>query len=148
MFSAKVLISDIINLDFFNFLFSFFLFFFIERAREGERERNIKVWLPLVCPLLGTWPATQACALTGNWTWHPFGLQAGTQFTLPQQPVQISLIFCVLFAYPQNESICRSEGLWNVCEIWYILSLLRNKTKHKWKKYTLSSSSVFFILCK
>ena len=25
-------------------------------------------WLPLVCPLLGTWPATQACALTGNQT--------------------------------------------------------------------------------
>ena len=21
-----------------------------------------------MCPLLGTWPATQACALTGNWT--------------------------------------------------------------------------------
>ena len=35
---------------------------------EKERERNINVWLPLVYPLLGTWPATQACALTGNRT--------------------------------------------------------------------------------
>ena len=26
------------------------------------------MWLPLTCPLLGTWPATQACALTGNQT--------------------------------------------------------------------------------
>ena len=26
-----------------------------------ERERNINVWLPLVHPLLRTWPATQAC---------------------------------------------------------------------------------------
>ena len=26
------------------------------------------MWLPLVRPLLGTWPATQACALTGNQT--------------------------------------------------------------------------------
>ena len=26
------------------------------------------MWLPLACPLLGTWPATQACALTGNQT--------------------------------------------------------------------------------
>ena len=26
----------------------------------------MNVWLPLVRPLLGTWPATQACALTGN----------------------------------------------------------------------------------
>ena len=37
------------------------------------RERNINVWLPLVCPPLGTWPATQACALTGNRTSDPLG---------------------------------------------------------------------------
>ena len=29
------------------------------------------MWLPLVCPLLGTWPATQAYALTGNRTDDP-----------------------------------------------------------------------------
>ena len=40
------------------------------REREG-RERNINVWLPLTCSLLGTWPATEACALTGNQTSHP-----------------------------------------------------------------------------
>ena len=38
----------------------------MERGREGERERNINVWLPLAYPVLGTWPTTQACALTGN----------------------------------------------------------------------------------
>ena len=38
---------------------------------EKERERNINVWLPLTCPLLGTWPAAQACALTGNRTSVP-----------------------------------------------------------------------------
>ena len=40
-------------------------------SREGRgkwKERNINVWLPLVCPLLGTWPTTQAYALTGNRT--------------------------------------------------------------------------------
>ena len=26
------------------------------------------MWLPLAHPLLGTWPATQACTLNGNWT--------------------------------------------------------------------------------
>ena len=36
-----------------------------------ERERNINVWLPLVRLLLGTWSATQACALTGNPTGDP-----------------------------------------------------------------------------
>ena len=38
---------------------------------ENGRERNINVWLPLEHPLLGTWPATQACALTGNRTGDP-----------------------------------------------------------------------------
>ena len=34
-------------------------------------EKNINVWLPLTHSLLGTWPATQACALTGNQTSDP-----------------------------------------------------------------------------
>ena len=36
---------------------------------KGGRKRGreiINVWLPLMRPLLGTWPATQACVLTGN----------------------------------------------------------------------------------
>ena len=38
---------------------------------EKEKDRNINVWLPLACPLLGTWLATQACALTWNQTSDP-----------------------------------------------------------------------------
>ena len=38
---------------------------------DKERERNINVWLPLMCPRLGIWPATQVCVLTGNRTGHP-----------------------------------------------------------------------------
>ena len=52
----------------------FFLKDFIDlvlQRWEGERERNINVWLLLMCPLLGTWPTTQACALTGNRTGDP-----------------------------------------------------------------------------
>ena len=44
----------------------FYLFLDRGEGSEKERERSINVWLPLMCPLLGTWPATQACALTGN----------------------------------------------------------------------------------
>ena len=52
--------------------FRFHLFIFRERGREGEeRERNINAWLPLTDPILGTWPTTQACALTGNQTGNP-----------------------------------------------------------------------------
>ena len=53
----------------FLFLFFFLRFYlFLDRGegKEKERERNIDVWLPLMCPLLGTWPATQACALFGK----------------------------------------------------------------------------------
>ena len=58
------------NVIFINFLFfnRFYLFILREGGREEERERekNISMWLPLTHPLLGTWPATHACALTGN----------------------------------------------------------------------------------
>ena len=58
-------------------LFNFLkiLFIFREEGREKEREGNINVWLPLLCPLLGTWPTTQACALTGNRTSNPLVLR-------------------------------------------------------------------------
>ena len=47
-----------------------FIYLILDRGegREKERERNINVWLPLSCPLLGTWPTTQTCALVGNQT--------------------------------------------------------------------------------
>ena len=51
----------------YNFLKDF-IYLFVERGerREKERNRNINVWLPLTHPQLGSWPATQACAMTGN----------------------------------------------------------------------------------
>ena len=49
-----------------------------EGRRRSRREmlmchRNINR-LPLTCPQPGTWPATQARALTRNWTSYPFAL--------------------------------------------------------------------------
>ena len=48
--------------------FKIFMHLFLDRGegREKEGERNIDVCLPLVHPLLGPWPTTQACALTGS----------------------------------------------------------------------------------
>ena len=54
-----------------HFFKRFYLFLEREEGKEKERERNISVWLPLSHTLLGTWPATQACGLTGNWTSNP-----------------------------------------------------------------------------
>ena len=53
------------------YLVFFKFYLFLEKGREKEREKNISVWLPLVDPQLGTWPSTQACALTGNQTVNP-----------------------------------------------------------------------------
>ena len=55
-------------MHFLNF-FKYFIYLF------SERERNINVWLPLMRPLLGTWPATQACALSGKQTSDPLVLR-------------------------------------------------------------------------
>ena len=54
----------------FYLFFKYFIYLLLEtgEGREKERERNISVWLPLAHPLLGTWPATKACAMTGNRT--------------------------------------------------------------------------------
>ena len=60
-----------------HFLKRFFVFLLLERGegREKEMERNINVWLPLLHPLLGTWPTNQARALTGNRASNPFVLR-------------------------------------------------------------------------
>ena len=58
---------------YFSFLFKDFIYLFLEKeeGREKERERDINVWLPVAGPQPGTWPTTQACALTGNRTSDP-----------------------------------------------------------------------------
>ena len=53
-----------------NLIFRFHLF--LEGKGGRKRERTISVWLTLMRPLLGTWPAAQAGAPTGNptgFTW-------------------------------------------------------------------------------
>ena len=70
-----------------SFLNIFNLFIFREGMAGRKRERNVNVWLPLVHPLLGTWPTTQACALTGNRTNDLLVcLQAGIQSVELPQP--------------------------------------------------------------
>ena len=45
-----------------------FIIYFREGKGGRKRERNSNLWLPLKCPLLRTWPTTQACALPGKQT--------------------------------------------------------------------------------
>ena len=54
-----------------------FIYLFSERPEGREKERETLMceryidWLSLAHPQQGTWPATQACALTGNRTRDP-----------------------------------------------------------------------------
>ena len=82
---------------------------------EGERQRNNSVWLPLTRPLLGTWPAIQACALGWGLNWWPFGLQASTQSTEPHHPGHwlwniwngiIHVFFCVSLTSFNQHFVC------------------------------------------
>ena len=50
------------------FFLRFYLFIFRERGREEERGGEKHHWLPLASSQMGTWPKTQACALTENQT--------------------------------------------------------------------------------
>ena len=69
---SVLLVCLVCFLIYFHFLEDF-IYLFLERqgGKEKERERNINVWLPLVRPQQGTWPAAQASALTGNQTGDP-----------------------------------------------------------------------------
>ena len=61
------------------------------RERKGERYGGKhQCVVTLTRPLLGTWPATQTCALTGNQT---FDSQASTQSIEPHQPGHIFIFF-------------------------------------------------------
>ena len=54
------------------FLKRFYSSVFREKGRVGEREGEKQHYVvALMCPLLRTWPATQAHALTGNRTDNP-----------------------------------------------------------------------------
>ena len=68
------LLTDVYNIILINvyLFFKDFIYFILERGEgKKKRERNINVWLPTRCPILGTWPSTQTCALTGNQTREP-----------------------------------------------------------------------------
>ena len=72
--SIQMVYYKLYTWNLYNFINLFLkLYLFLERVerKEKERERNTNVWLPPTCLLLGTWPATQACALTGNQTGDP-----------------------------------------------------------------------------
>ena len=79
----------------FNDFLKDFIYLFSERGegRQKERERNINVWLPLVCaPFWGPGPQPSHMPWLGI-KLVTLGLQAGTQSTEPCQPRLFLMIF-------------------------------------------------------
>ena len=67
-------------------IFKDFIYLFLERVREGDREgEKHQCVVASHAPPTGNWPTTHACTLGWEWNWRPFGLQAGAQSTEPHQ---------------------------------------------------------------
>ena len=110
-----VIINFFLNHLCFGFFFKGFIYLFLERGegKEKKRERNINVWLHLVHPLLGTWPATQAWALDWNrtgdlWFTDPRSIHWAT----PARIINFLKIF-YLFIFREKE---REKNI-NSCQI-------------------------------
>ena len=100
------------NLFFFNFIY---LFLENREGKEKERERNINVWLPLTGPPLGTWPTTQACALTGSrssdlhsihWATPARAGQANLVDRQAKQSSQPQVLSCTISAFSYVKKQC------------------------------------------
>ena len=65
-----------------------FIYLFFREGKGGRKRRGETSMCDclLHTPLLGTWSATQACALDWDLNQWPFDLQASTQSTEPHQP--------------------------------------------------------------
>ena len=114
----------------FIFFLRFYLFIFRQRGRRGERGREISVWLSLARPLPGTWPPTQACALTGNWTRNPLVCsQCSVHWATPARAIFI-FFFLILF------SLCCPHWLF-FASLYFILLIL-----------FLASSTLLLFPCK
>ena len=70
----KHIASTVLVLSFYLCIFKKRFYLFLERGEGREKGRETSIWerdmdwLPLTRPLLGTWPISQTCALTGNRT--------------------------------------------------------------------------------
>ena len=92
------------------------------QGREKERERKTWVWVLVASrmPPLGTWPATPACALTGNWTCNPsFRGQYSIHWATPARALW--WFFETLFFFPSLHSpdcsrLMLTQFLWGVLD--------------------------------
>ena len=102
-----------------DFLKRFYLFTFRERGRDGEREGETSKcerhmdWWPLTSPQLGTWPATQACALARDQT---SDLSVCRLALSPLNHTSQGKILCT-YIYKIIDNYAKMENIFNKCNI-------------------------------
>ena len=109
--------------------------------RGTERERNINVWLPVMCPLLGTWPPTQV----GHMPEGPFGrISRGTLWFTGQHSFH--------WATPARASlfpVFKMENFWIAQELWSLLHCFQIHspyTNHFYYKLSNGLKSIFTLI--
>ena len=132
--------------------------YFLERGREGERGEKHNVWLPLVCTLLGTWLATQACALTRNRTIDPVvhklvlnplshTSQGWNKFFALLPVIRVSFPFLSPFLQPSSP-VCLKKVLKNKRPLLMLSTFTENTFKWKDKeKALLIQLFIFWSVC-
>ena len=77
-------------------------------GREKERQININMCLSPAHPLLGTWPATQACALPGNQTSDPLVCRLALNPLSHTSQVSFMFVWCFFIFKLSYTKIIRS----------------------------------------
>ena len=88
---------------FFFFFLRFYLFIFIERGREGEREEEKHTCVVISCTSPTGDPARNP-GMCPDWesNWRHFGLQTGTQSTEPHQPELFGFCMVCIHLFSQE----------------------------------------------
>ena len=93
----------------FFFFLRFYLFIFREEKAGRQSGRETSMCGCFLCaPQLGTWPATQACALTENWTSDP--LVCRLALNLWATPARAFSKIFILFIFREREREEEREG--------------------------------------
>ena len=105
--------------------------------REKGRERYMNVQLSVMYPQLGTWPTTQACALTGNRTCDPLVCRLALNplshhsqgclilfffFLIYLRERHYFLLFQLLMHSLVASCMCSDQG--SNLQLWYIRTML------------------------
>ena len=104
------------------FYFKDFIYLFLERREGREKERETSM---CGCPLLGTWPSTQAYALTGNQTGDPLVLRLALKPLSHTSQGNLRFLYSFLLWYNSHslKFIILTDNTWVVFSSWTFSSL-------------------------